>query len=288
MRLRGLVDEVEDRAGAPVEHDPVGRRVEHQLARLHLERDLRGAELPQSGRRADEQVPRVVGQIAAADLPRVAEHGVRVGVRRVVVVEGAAEIVRRVVRVKVVRRSEDRVGGIVDVATEAVRAPGRRHELHRALRPGDARLAQPAERGLDHVHGREHVPRHPEAALGPPVGLLELRRRTRGTRAEGRERPRRGQPHELGAGKHVVPHLRGKAGRQRRDRRRGEAQLRPLEVEHRAREVARHGAPTVPAGGRCADGRVRAHELGARRRGRRGNERERDQGGDGGAHCAEG
>jgi hypothetical protein len=122
-------------------------------------------------------------------------------------------------RAKVVRGAANRVARVVDVAAEPVRAPGRREELHRALRSGDARVAQPAEVGLDVVDGGEHVPIDPEAALGRGVLAEQRLGRQRRADAEGGERARLRQSGELPAGSSVAEHGCGDGRRQpRRDR----------------------------------------------------------------------
>ena len=87
------------------------------------------------------------------------------------------------VRAQVVRRAEDRVRRVHDVAVavlvtvHAVRREGARHELHRALctRVGGARVRPVA--GLDLADGREQRPRHARTCLGRgDVQALEQRR----------------------------------------------------------------------------------------------------------------
>src|SRR6266566_10051722 len=66
---------------------------------------------------------------------------------------------------QVVGCAEDRVVRVVDISPEPVSAPGRGHELHRALRAGRARAAQLAELRLHEVHGCQHVPLDLESEL---------------------------------------------------------------------------------------------------------------------------
>src|SRR5438270_7396225 len=96
-------------------------------------------------------------------------------------------------------RGKDGGVRVVDVPAPVAR-PGRGHELHRALRPVDARLPQATEVRLDEVHGGEHLPCHPAAPLGLRVEALELRDRERGTESNRRAWLLRGEEQEVAAG----------------------------------------------------------------------------------------
>ena len=179
--------------------------------------------------------------------PGVREDGVDVQRRVVVGVEGAAKVGRRARRPEQIRRAENRVAWIVDVAAEAVRAPRRRKELHRALRAGGAARAHLAEGGLDEVDGGEHVPRHAEPALGlTVVGEQTIGGQGR-TGAEGRERQpgRWREPDERAPGGDDVARVGSEAGgkpahhRVSEGRRReAERQVEPLLVERPETKLA--------------------------------------------------
>src|SRR3954454_16983501 len=83
--------------------------------------------------------------------------------------EGGAVAARSSGCVEVVRSPQDRVVGIVDVASQAVGAPGGRQELHRAARAGRAGVAQPVEPGFDEIDGGEDPAADAEAMLGGAV-----------------------------------------------------------------------------------------------------------------------
>jgi hypothetical protein len=123
-------------------------------------------------RRADVDLTAVVDVErvpVGPDAPRVAQHGVDVERRRVVVEERAAVVARRAVRVQVVRGAEDCVAGVVDIASEPVRSPRRRHELHRPLRACGAVVSELVEGALDEVDRGEHVPPDAETTLALAV-----------------------------------------------------------------------------------------------------------------------
>src|SRR5438132_5420491 len=113
-------------------------------------------------------------------------------------------------------RGKDGGVRVVDVPAPVAR-PRRGHELHRALRPVDARLPQATEVRLDEVHGGENLPCHPAAPLGLRVEALELRDRERGTESNRRAWLVRGEEQEVAAGGDVVGDVSGNAWRQPRE-----------------------------------------------------------------------
>jgi hypothetical protein len=132
--------------------------------------------------------------------------------------EVAAKIAASAGRAQIVRGAHDRVVGIVDVPTEPVRSPARRHELHRPLRPRRACAPKLPERRLDEVDGREHVPRHPESALGLTVEREQPSSR-RGISDLDRARlQRRRDPHEFAMRDHDVANEPLERRRHERDR----------------------------------------------------------------------
>ena len=108
--------------------------------------------------------------------------------------------------VQVVRRSQDRVVGIVDVAAHAVGRPRLRDELHRPLGSGPAGRSRAAELRLDEHDRGQHLPLHAE----PPLPLAErakkdARRRGRtGSELRGVAEGR-GEGREVGARGDVGP-----------------------------------------------------------------------------------
>src|SRR5262249_10743523 len=112
------------------------------------------------GRRPDDdpaggENPECLGD--PADPPRLPADRGQIGGGGVVAEEGAPLAPVAACRPEEPPGGEDRLVGVVDVAA-AVGGPGRGHELHRALRSRDARLAHPPEVRLDVVHGCEHLP----------------------------------------------------------------------------------------------------------------------------------
>src|SRR6266567_1619878 len=97
------------------------------------------------------------------------------------------DVAARSRRAQIVRSTEDGVMRIMDVPSESVRPPARRHELHRALGTDGTRTAKLPERRLDEVDGRKHAPRHAETPLSfaiPAEQVLRRRGRADADRAE--------------------------------------------------------------------------------------------------------
>src|SRR5712691_13407020 len=98
--------------------------------------------------------------------------------------EGAPDVAARTRSAQVVRRAEDRVVWVVDIPPESVRAPRRRHELHRPLRARSTRTAQLPERGLDEVDRGEDAPGNTEAPLALAVEAEQISGRPCRTNAD--------------------------------------------------------------------------------------------------------
>src|SRR5712691_871969 len=119
--------------------------------------------------------------------------------------EGAPDVAARTRSAQVVRCAENRVVRIVDVSPEPVRAPARRHELHRPLRTGGARAAELPERGLDEVDRGEDAPRNTEAPLALAVEAEQISGRPCRTNADCAPPKRRRDRVELAmSGDHVA------------------------------------------------------------------------------------
>src|SRR5439155_22466852 len=170
--------------------------------------------------------------------------------------ERPAVVARCTVRMQVVRRAEDRIAWIANVAAEPVSAPRRRHELHGTLGARGAVVAELVERALDEVDCGENIPRHPESTLCVAVVTEQGRRRQRRSGSETfRVRDRRQAP-ELTLCGQIHPHPPGDPGRNESERRArqtgatGEQELDPLVVERVEGDLARGsrlaaGAPRV-------------------------------------------
>jgi hypothetical protein len=159
------------------------RRLNHQLAMV-----LVGAVAP-AHRAADgdaalgqrrQRRHQVVRERADEFGPQ--HHRVDVPPRVVVGEDRLAEVALRPGGLQVPGRGEDGVGGVVrvlaavPVGVHAVGAPGGRHELHPALRPGGRDREVAPVVGLDLVDRRQHLPRH---AVLDPGGLVDRQQERR-------------------------------------------------------------------------------------------------------------
>jgi hypothetical protein len=179
--------------------------------------------------------------------------------------------------VQVVRRAEDGVARVADVAAHAVRRPGGRDELHRPLGAGRARVAKAAERGLHEVDRREHVHRHAKTLPGLAVVPEQLPRRPRPAGAPVAARDRHVQRVEGALGPERASGVGGDpagdagqhASRQRAAL--GEQQVDALLVERVERHVVRRApAADVPVGLPARDGGVQLPVRGRQPLGERG------------------
>src|SRR3954454_3002412 len=131
--------------------------------------------------------------------------------------EGGAVAARSSGCVEVVGSPQDRVVGIVDVASQAVAAPGCRQELHRPARAGGAVVAQPVEPGLDEVDGGEYPAADAKATLGGAVVAKQPSGRRSAAGPEAATAARGRQPDESPAGGNQVAGLGRERARQEGD-----------------------------------------------------------------------
>src|SRR5207244_5670088 len=94
---------------------------------------------------------------------------------------------------------------IVHVSAEAVLAPGRRHELHRALCTCGTRAEQLSKRGLDEVHRSQYAPWYAETPLGLLIPAEEIRGGSSRADVDLAYAKRRRDVDELAVCRHDVP-----------------------------------------------------------------------------------